>query len=277
MAWPDQERFLIGSYSMFRIRPEPLEFIKRLLAAGHAIAFTGPVYWGYSNPTLDHGVFGTNTGSQPDSIRPNSGHGQLIVGYDDTKGDPSAPGALLIQNSFGTDWPPSEANADGRIWWAYRTFLESQELAAVAYPRAESVPQQGKLESTLLGPEGFVTGVHHWVDPRDPSSVHLVVELQFTEPVQLGSIVITEPTTGVEVEQEYGLPFSTGYVFTRRVDGAQFLNGIWPIEITIEFRDVVAEYTGAIDVGQSVPTSPTPVAAPMYGTTGTKATIIGSG
>lgn len=161
MAWPDQERFLIGSYSTFRISTAPLEFIKRLLAAGHAIAFTGQVYAGYADPTLDHGVFGTNTGTQPDTIIPDKGHGQLLVGYDDTKGDPSAPGAFLIQNSFGTDWPPSEQNPDGRIWWAYRTFLESQQLAAAAYPRAESVPQQGGLESTLLEPEGFVTGVQH--------------------------------------------------------------------------------------------------------------------
>lgn len=275
VAWPDQDRFLIGSYSTFRISTEPLEFIKRLLAARHAIAFTGPVYSGYADPTLDHGVFGTNTGTQPDTIIPNSGHGQLLVGYDDDKGDPSAPGAFLIQNSFGTDWPPSESNPEGRIWWAYRTFLESQELAAVAYPRAESA-QQGKLQSELVGPEGFVTGVRHWVDPRDASNVYLIVELQFTEPVLLQSIVITEPTAGTEVQQEYDLPFSTGYVFTRRTDGAQFVNGIWPIQITVEYGHVTAEYVGTIDVGQSVPTTPPsmPAAAPMYGTMGTEATVI---
>lgn len=45
----------------------------------------------------------------------------------------------------------------------------------------------------------------------------------------------------------------------------------WPIEITVEFGDVTGEYVGTIDVAQSVPTAPraVPVAAPMYGTTGT--------
>lgn len=273
--WPNEDRFRIGSYSTFKLSPDSLELIKRLLAAGNAIAFTGRVYENYDDPPLDHGVFGSNTNVQPDTI-PNSGHGQLLVGYDDTKGDPSAPGAFLIQNSFGPQWPPSEANPDGRIWWAYKTFFDSQKLAATAYPRAESIPQEGKLESTLVRPEGFVTGVHHWVDPRDPSNVYLIVELQFTEPVQLESITITEPTMGTQVQQEYGLPFSTGYVFTRRIDGAQFVHGGWTVGITVEVGDVVGEYMGTIDVGQSVPTAPppAPAAAPMFGTTGIEAAVL---
>lgn len=222
---PGEARFRIGSYSTFRIHPDQRDLIKRLLAAGHAIAFSGLVYEHYAtDPRLEFGVFGSNTDKQPRVI-PNSGHGQLIVGYDDSKGDPSAPGAFLIQNSFGTEWPPTAANPDGRIWWAYETFFRSQKLAAVAYPRADSVPPQGELDSSESRPRAFVTGVQQWVRPDSTSQVYLIIELQFTEPVMLESIAVTEPGTGAQLTQSYHLPFSTGYVFFRRIDGAQFVNG----------------------------------------------------
>lgn len=272
--WPAEARLRIGSYSTFRIASDQRELIKRLLAAGHAIAFSGLVYEGYEDPSLEFGVFGSNTDKQP-HIKPNSGHGQLLVGYDDTKGDPSAPGAFLIQNSFGTEWPSAAPNPDGRIWWAYETFFRSQKLAAIAYPRADSVPQHGELHSSRQGPRAFVTGVRQWVRPDSASRVYLIVELQFTEPVELKSIAVTEPSTGTTVRQSYGLPFSTGYVFLRRVDGAQFVDGVWHIALEVHVGGAASEYTGTIDVGQSVPTAPpaAPIATPVFGTTGAEATV----
>lgn len=272
--WPDEARFRIGSYSTFLIHPDQRAFIKALLAAGHAIAFSGLVFENYGDPTLEFGVFGTNSGEQPPLI-PNSGHGQLVVGYDDEKGDPSAPGAFLIQNSFGTAWPPSDPQADGRIWWAYETFFRSQRLAAVAYPRAASVPSHGELQSALQGSRAFITGVRQWVDPDSTANVYLIIELQFTAPVELKSITVTEPGTGTEVEQHYALPFSTGYVFFRRADGAQFAHGDWKIRVGVGIGGTAGEYTGTIDVNPSVPTTPQPepVTPPVYGTIGDRATV----
>lgn len=273
-TFPDEARFRIGSFSTFAISPDQLVFMKRLVAAGHAIAFSGPVFENYDDPEIVFGVFGTNKGPQPPLI-PNSGHGQLIVGFDDNKGDPAAPGAFLIQNSFGTAWPPQDSTLEGRIWWAYETFTSSQTLAAVAYSRAEAVPNSGELQSTLQGPRGFVTGVHQWVDPNDTKHVLLIVELQFTEPVLLDTVSVTEPTTGTTVNQAYALPFSTGYIFFERVDGAQFTNGSWPITLNVVVSGTGGTYTGSIDVDQSVPTAPPAdtVAPPVFGTIGTEATV----
>lgn len=271
---PGEARFRIGNYSTLRIHPDQHDLIKRLLAAGHAIAFSGLVYEGYSDPPLEFGVFGTNGGQKPDTI-PDSGHAQLLVGYDDTKGDPSAPGAFLIQNSFGTAWPPADPSPNGRIWWAYETFYHSQKLAAVAYPLADSTPTQGKLNSTGQGPEAFVTHVQQWVRPDSTSQVYLIAQLLFTEPVMLHSVAVTEPGTGTHVRQSYGHPLSNGYVFFRRVDGAQFINGSWDITLEVEVGGASNEYTGSIAVGRSVPTAPPPdsLATPVFGTTGAEATV----
>src|SRR5207249_9120823 len=104
----------------------PQSLLKEFLASGMAIAFAGPVYMGFSNPPLSNGVFyGSPT-------IPMSGHGMLLVGYDDLAGNTAKGlGAFYIQNSFGPQWPPAQPG--GRFWISYGAF-QTQLGAAVAYP-----------------------------------------------------------------------------------------------------------------------------------------------
>jgi C1A family cysteine protease len=47
---------------------------------------------------------------EPEPGKP-CGHGMMLVGYDDALGDPRPGlGAFLVQNSFGTNWPPAGAD-----------------------------------------------------------------------------------------------------------------------------------------------------------------------
>lgn len=91
------------------------------------------------------------------------------------------------------------------------------------------------------------------------------------------SITIIEPGTNTQVVQSYDLPFSTGYVFTRRADGAQFENGTWQVVISAEFGGSSGTYAGRIDVGPSVPTAPkaAPIETdtPIHGTKGQAAAV----
>jgi len=271
-SYPDAARFHIGSFTIFKLtqstdNPSTIELFRRLLAAGHAIAFSGPVFHGYSNPTLTNGVFAGTTGA----LIPGSGHAQMLVGYDDSMG---GTGAFLVQNSFGTCWPP--AAPGGTIWWAYDTFLQSQNLTAVAYPLADQPPSGTQLDSTLNGVTAYVTAVNHWVDPNAFTNVYIIVQLQFSAPVFVNSITLTEPGTGVAVQQQFNEPMANGYAFIERKDGHQFLNGTYGITVDVTAGGSSGQFTGSIAVGQSVPTTPTPApigTTDIYGSTGAKAAV----
>jgi hypothetical protein len=236
------------------------------LAAGHAIAFSGPVFQGYADPPLSNGVFA----GTPGTLIPNSGHGQMLVGYDDHMG---GTGAFLIQNSFGPCWPP--AAPGGFIWWAYDTFLESQTLTAVAYPLADGPPSGTELQSTL-SVSAYVTDVNHWVNPVAQADVYVIVQLQFSAPVFINSVTLTEPGTGAAVQQTFDEPMANGYAFIERKDGHQFLNGSYDIALDVSAGGTSGQFTGSINVGQSVPTAPTPApigATAIYGTNGAPAAV----
>jgi C1A family cysteine protease len=142
------KRFRIGSYAAFNIHDNPraLQRIKQYIANGQAVAFSGYVLCGYGLdlPMQDGVIYETSY-----VIRQNrqpAGHGQLVVGYDDSVGTPGNQGALLIQNSFGTGWPASAGATSsiappGMAYWSYNSFEQTQQLAAVAYPRARPASQ----------------------------------------------------------------------------------------------------------------------------------------
>jgi C1A family cysteine protease len=60
-----------------------------------------------------------------------AGHCMMVIGYDDDRVYPDGiagimlKGAVLIQNSFGTQW-----GADGLVWMAYTTFQTMAEGSA---------------------------------------------------------------------------------------------------------------------------------------------------
>jgi hypothetical protein len=107
-SYPAMQRFQIGSYAVFHIEDnsQAVSLTKEFIANGQAVAFSGSVLCGYCTPVpLQNGVI------YETEYKAGSGHGQLVVGYNDDIGVPGKKGALLIQNSFGTAWPPASSQS----------------------------------------------------------------------------------------------------------------------------------------------------------------------
>src|SRR4029078_297571 len=119
------------------------------------------------------------------NLIPNSGHGQLLVGYDNNAGAAGKKGALLVQNSFGTDWPPPTSGSiapPGKLYWSYETFLVSQKLAAVAYPYDPSPPTGTMLAAdNPKAPVASITRAYQWA-PAAGGEVVLIFLVHLAEP-----------------------------------------------------------------------------------------------
>ena len=276
--YPAMQRFQIGSYAIFHIEDnsQAVSLTKEYIANGQAVAFSGSVLCGYCTPVpLQNGVI------YETEYKAGSGHGQLVVGYDDDIGVPDKKGALLIQNSFGTAWPPASSQSPappGMVYWSYNSFEKTQKLAAVAYPRSPGPPAGVRLSRSQHAPQASVTRAFQWA-PNSPQGVYLILTHFFHDPVLLDSVVLTEPggPNRVTATAAYGQYISTGYSYLTRKDGNAFLSGTWAV--TLEGRNVSGNpitYTGAVVVGAPQPnilTSASMAGQEITGSTGADATL----
>ena len=254
------QRFLIGSYrALPHISPSAratlLPYMKQLLAVDHAIAFSGLVPTGYSTPLLYKCVY--YFGRQGLVPTLHGGHGQLIVGYDDTKGDPNDPGAFLVQNSFGPQWPGSAACGidctdctdpllQGRIWYSYSSFFASQKLAAIAYEIKNGLPTGTALMTTnSLAPAATIAASSRYT--RTDGSGLLVFVNEFGAPVDLGQMTL-QPPAGNAINVGYNAWISNGYTYFSAA--APFSAGIYGLTMAAQTTAAGAiSYTGSITVG----------------------------
>lgn len=254
-SYPDMQRFRIGSYAALTIsdNPDAILRIKQYIANKQAVAFSGKVLCGYEKrPTFTNGVI-YETGVVPDS-----GHGQLVVGYSDKVGAAGRTGALLIQNSFGVNWPPAGAGSiapRGMAYWSYNTFARTQQLAAVAYPRAELTPGEPLLSANdSRAPLATIRRAYQWAPGGGPNA-YLILTHVFGNPVLLTSVELTEPGAGrLTVTANYGQYISSGYSYLKRADGSAFLSGVY--RVTLKGLNLAGEkvsWTGAVDIGASRP------------------------
>jgi hypothetical protein len=96
--------------------------LRRVISAGTPIVYGTylytdfPHYKGRISPYVGNGkwLYNRNTGKK-------AGHCMMIIGYDDTMG------AVLIQNSFGTQWGHEWNGNRGYIWMSYATFQATME------------------------------------------------------------------------------------------------------------------------------------------------------
>jgi hypothetical protein len=257
-VYPNATRLRIGSFATFHIEmPTALGRIKGYLTNGQAVAFSGRVLKNYGRaPILTDGVL------YETEIMPKSGHGQVLVGYDDKLGKPGKTGALLVQNSFGTAWPPASAGKSpappGKVYWSYHSFLTTQKLAAVAYPRDPSPPSGTILDASVAtAPAASITRAFQWA-PAGGSDVFLIFLHQFADPVQITSLGIKEPAPGKETAvAAYGQFISTGYTYLQRSDGHEFLPGDYDLKFQATLADGTnVIYSGMIAVGDAQPTTP---------------------
>lgn len=247
--FPSMDRFRIGSYAVIPVAGNQAAVgqIKSHLNAGQAVAFTGSVLCGYGlSPSFESGViYATQT-------IPDSGHGQLLVGYDDKVGKSGAKGALLVQNSFGTSWPPSSAGSaapPGMAYWSYNTFSVTQGLAAVAYPLSTDTGSVRLQSSPFNAPLASLNRAWQWT-PAEGGSAYLILPHVFAQPVLLTSVALKEPGgSGVTATAAYGQHIASGYSYLKRSDGKSFLSGTYKVKLkatTLAGTEIT--YTGQIKV-----------------------------
>ena len=268
--FPDMEQFMLGSYATFQISEETVPLLKQFLLNNQAVGFSGRVLEGYSAPPLDDLVFYSS------DIIPDSGHGQLLIGYDDHCGDiEKGLGAFLIQNSFGPGWPPAAQFPNGQILMSYQTFLAAQKLAAVAYPR--NLQPGGTLltADNSQAPAAYIARSYQWAP--DDENVYLILWHEFASPISLTSVALTEPgADGQTATGVYDANISTGYTYLKRSDGKQFLSGNYGVKLqATTLTGQTVNYTGTISVGVSQPFNPTAaaMAEPMWDTTNAEITL----
>jgi hypothetical protein len=263
--YPAMKRFRIGSYATFSIHNDPqtaVQRIKEYISNGQAVAFSGRVLCGYGKDLpMQHGVIYETSYTIGADGKP-AGHGQLVVGYDEDVGIPNNPGALLVQNSFGTAWPASAGATrslapPGMAYWSYNSFKRTQHLAAVAYPRALRRPTGVRLSGSPAAPAGWITQAFQWAPDDLSPPAHLILMHFFQEPIHLSHISLTEPGgQAITATGDYGQNISTGYTYLKRTDGNAFLSGAWTVSLQgNDMNGNSVNYTGSIMVGQAEPNS----------------------
>ena len=249
--WPGETRLTIGSYKILRkILNQEATYLPRfkdLIRCGHAIAFTGLVAKQYAVPAppLTSGVF-----TAPSGFNKPSGHGQVIVGFDDARGP---RGAFLVQNSFGTEWnagPASDPGRNGRIWWDYDAFFASQNYAAIAFPAPPPAlrfpPHATGLQSDDSGaPQFTITdavrhsagGAHHLIFVTHASDALTIRKVDVRTPA--GDVFFTVLNESMRL----------GYQYVLRVD-QPFGPGDYGVTYTARTRSGrMVTYRGSVRVG----------------------------
>lgn len=258
--YPDTPRMRIGSFATFKLgTPESLALVKAFLANKQAVAFSGTVYTGYGNasgPALTDGYFYAAS-----NLQASGGHGQLLVGYDNAKGPAGqTPGVLLVQNSFGAQWPANSGSAapPGMLYWSYETFLRTQLLAAVAYPYDPSPPAGTLLTANVTGaPVASIERAYQWT-PTGGTATWLILIHHAADPIQILTVTLQEPAPGkVAATGKLGQFLSSGYTYLRRTDGSAFLPGNYPVTVTAQtLAGANVTYTGVVTVGTPLPVTP---------------------
>ena len=224
-------KFKIGSYktlpNFLNGQSTYLTLMKQYINAGHAIAFSGLVAQGYDNPatTMVNGAFAPASAS----FKKGSGHGQVIVGYDDSLGH---TGAFLIQNSFGKDWPYLSATdplMQGRLWWAYESFYASQGFGAIAYPIPPFFAYPSTVTLSSPNPGAPAARIIEAVRGDDNGESFAAFELDFAQPVQLITLRVTPLRADSPVVGGYNAPITYGFArVTRRTS---FPAGRYTVEL----------------------------------------------
>jgi hypothetical protein len=264
-AYPDAPRLRIGSFATFTIDnatgSSSVGLIKAYLNNGQAVAFSGLVFDSYNNPSVVDGVF-----YGPEKYVPNDGHGQMLVGYDDTVGQTGRQGALLVQNSYGPQWPSAYgANAEGRLYWSYETFRVSQKFAAVAYPYDPSPPTGIMMTSNpSTAPVAAVKRAFQW-SPSGSKESFLIFTVHLADPVRITAVTVREPQPGgATAVGGYGQYISNGYTYFKRTDGREFLPGYYDLKYQVQLLDgTPATYTAIVQIGTAAP-NPLPAASLVH-------------
>ena len=211
---PRPGRLMLGSYKAYSgIQHQAAKYLgqfKSLIRNGHAIAFSGLVPNAYcvESPPLNADTF-----TAPQGFIPGSGHGQVIVGFDDSKGP---RGAFLVQNSFGPNWNPGmadDAGHNGRIWYGYGAWFAGQSLALIAYPNLDEPPLGVRLDaSTGDAPALYLKESSTYAQG---GAFYLAVILHASDAVTVNELEVTGPR-GMVSTQSLNEMIRFGYAYVER-------------------------------------------------------------
>ena len=242
---PDAARLVVGSYKGYtniqNNESKYLETFRALIRNGHAIAFTGlvPKQYCVESPPLNRGAF-----IAPQGFIPKSGHGQTIVGYDDSKGP---QGAFLVQNSFGPGWNPGPARDpghNGRIWFGYGAWFKSQQFALIMFPNLNQAPSGTMLTSNVSGaPRLYLREGKRYTQG---GNAYLNLILHATDALTLNQITVTGPK-GLAATQTLNEVIRFGYAYVERKPA--FQPGKYSAKLTGKTKaGQPVTYTGHLEV-----------------------------
>lgn len=243
--FPGMDRFVIGSYKSTGIggsgnQAKYLPVIKNLLRNRHAIAFSGLVPKDINAPVLaPNGVYHATPG-----FYPNSGHGQMIVGYDD------ALGALLVQNSMGANWNPGPAHDvghNGRIWYAYEAFFAGQKVIGVAWPKPPAAVPGTVLPALTRG-----APVLKVVNARvhdTPNYSRLVLVLYASAPLNVKSLAAHNPRSGHHFTATINELLRIGYQYIQEPAGTFKPKATFDMTIQALANGTPVTYRGPVKFG----------------------------
>ena len=250
-TWPGESRLTIASYKIYANvlngKATYLPQFRDLIRHGHAIAFTGLVakQYGVDSPPLTNGVF-----TAPDGFIAKSGHGQVIVGFDDALGP---HGAFLVQNSFGPDWnagPAYDHGRNGRIWWDYDAFFASQKYCAIAFAAGPPNLTTGEPATTLQPSD---PGAPHFAVADaalhdEGGANHLVLVTRASDALTITRLQARGPS-GRVVSAALNESMRLGYQYLKLRGGARFAPGTYDVRYTARTRaGRVVQYHGALRV-----------------------------
>lgn len=247
---PNQSRLQIGSYAIINwtnlTQASFTDLLKRHIAAGNAIAFSGLVCQGYMDPSSPNSTNGylDSRGVWQCNVAggiPNSGHGQVIFGYDDTLQ------AFLVQNSFGTQWPFTKTPAPpGMLYWSYSAMWNTQSYFGIAFPANNSATLTGTIlpASSTSAPKLGVK-LRSYNDPD--GTARLVFLIDAAAPIQLLTTTVVTPA-GETYTRPYNAPIRTGYTHVSRPN-APFVPGNYSIAMSANIPNTTGfgfNYTGTV-------------------------------
>ncbi len=237
-------RFLVGSYKVYgkvlHGKATYLAQFKDLIRHGHAIAFSGlvPKQYCIESPPLTNDAF-----TAPAGFIPKSGHGQVIVGFNDAKGP---NGAFLVQNSFGPGWNPgaaSDRGHNGRIWYDYDAWFQGQGYALIMYSNGPMGSGGTALHTTGSGPRFVIASATPHADANGKH--HLVLVTQASDAVTITGLTVT-PHTGKPVTMKLNETMRLGYQYVTRPKA--FPPGPCKVAYTVKHKGTTLTYQGSVTV-----------------------------
>lgn len=220
----DAVNFRIGSFH--RIAKADRDALRGELAAGRVVVIAAELYDDFLN------FRGTNvyrgSGVYLKAGETNAAHAMAVVGYDDDLD------AYRLMNSWTRGWGDC-----GFAWMAYETFETTVYAAYSLEPADAREPLESEPDSETI-PEGLIKDAFQFVDDAPGVAeqlVFLVFYYEFTAPVLIRTVTLTDPFGQTSTPQEYNQWYADGYVYFAQPDGTPWAGGEYTLVFDTQLQN----------------------------------------